>query len=101
MRDLLLLAGVAAECVFLFFVMVRLDRALVHLRAKQGLPPDRKMDIKTPGAPDESLETNRLRCYNRTCGDRICIPPMHRYQDGRKSDGDQPAGPESASGSRP
>ncbi len=71
MRDILLLAVVAATFIYGYFVMDRLDRFLETLRPEEDRPADKtEREI-----PDQAgVESSCLLCYNRSCEDRVRDP---------------------------
>ncbi len=71
MRDILLLAIVAAMFVCGYFVMGRLDRFLERLRPEEDRPAD---EAEREISEQAGVESSCLLCYNRSCRDRVRYP---------------------------
>ncbi len=71
MRDILLLAVVAAMFICGYFVMGRLDRLLERLHPEEDPPAD---ETESEVPEQAGVESSCLLCYDRSCRDRVRAP---------------------------
>ncbi len=97
MRDILLLAVVAATFIYGYFVMDRLGRFLETLRLEE----DRPVDEAEREIPEQAgVESSCLLCYDRSCKDRVRCPMISPVREEEKR-GKNKTGPGPASADTP